>query len=123
MCTSFKEDLIHDLIEWIEMNIHEKMSVVDVAARSGYSKFYLHRLFKSVTGQGIAEYIRNRRLEKACEDVKQCTLTIMDISFKYGYESQQVFSRIFKSKFDIPPLKYRQLHVDCKGAKNYCRTG
>lgn len=95
------------------MHIHEKLCVEVVAARSGYSKFHLQRVFKSVTGQGVAEYIRDKRLEGACDDLKNCRLTIMDISFKYGYESQQLFSRIFKKKFDIPPSKYRKQYVDC----------
>lgn len=113
MRTSYKEDIIRDLVQWIDMHIHEKLCVEVVAARSGYSKFHLQRVFKSVTGQGVAEYIRDKRLEGACDDLKNCRLTIMDISFKYGYESQQLFSRIFKKKFDIPPSKYRKQYVDC----------
>lgn len=49
---------IHELPDWIEMNIHQSLSVKDVVRRSGYLTFYLQHMFTSVTGEPTARYIR-----------------------------------------------------------------
>lgn len=108
MLHTFKECIVHDLIKWIDLNLDKKIKIEDISTRSGYSKFYIQRVFKSVTGFTCAEYIRNRKLECASEDLLCSQMPVMDVAMKYGFESQQIFTRIFKRRFHIPPGRFRQ---------------
>jgi AraC family multidrug resistance transcriptional activator len=97
---------------WIELNLHRKLKIDDVARHSGYSKFYIQRLFRKVTGESIARYVRNSKLEHARRDLESTNLPVLEIALKYGFDTQQLFTRVFKKRFSMPPASYRQRHQD-----------
>ncbi|SFO13441.1 AraC family of transcriptional regulator, multidrug resistance transcriptional activator [Candidatus Pantoea varia] len=111
MSDKFGEAVINDLKMWIERNLHMKLNINDVAAHSGYSKFYIQRLFRKVTGESIARHIRERKLEHARRDLESSNLSVLEIAHKYGFDTQQLFTRVFKKRFSIPPASYRQCHL------------
>ncbi len=98
---------IHDLIDWIENNLHRPLPLDEVAVKSGYTKWHLQRLFKYLSGYNLAEYIRARRLSTAAIDMRLSRKFASDISIEYGYESLQAFSRTFKKRFGVSPGRYR----------------
>ena len=57
--------IIRDLLSWLEGHLDQPLSLDNVAAKAGYSKWHLQRMFKDVTGQAIGAYIRARRLSKS----------------------------------------------------------
>ncbi|ORM90289.1 hypothetical protein HA50_22615 [Pantoea cypripedii] len=102
--------IVETLIDWIDKNLSESLQIDDIAEKSGFSKWYLQRIFLRVTSRNIAEFIRDSRLNKAAVDLANTNDHLIEISMRYGYETQQSFSRAFKSKFDIPPGRYRKKH-------------
>ncbi len=60
-----QEEIIHSLTHWIDQNLDKSLSIDEVAAKSGYSKWHLQRMFRSVTKQTLGGYIRERRLTLA----------------------------------------------------------
>lgn len=56
------QQIIQTLIEWIDEHIDQPLNIDVVAKKSGYSKWYLQRMFRTVTHQTLGEYIRQRRL-------------------------------------------------------------
>ncbi|MEO3988684.1 helix-turn-helix domain-containing protein [Pseudocitrobacter cyperus] len=105
------EQMISEIILWIDDNIHQPLSINDVAARAGYSKWHLQRVFFQVKGQNIATYIRDKKLALAASDLIHSRDRILDISFRYGFESQQSFTRSFSKKYSVPPQAYRRLYT------------
>lgn len=99
---------ITPLLEWINDNIHLNLKIDDVAEKSGYSKWHLQRIFTLYTGMTLGAYIRTRRLISAAEDLANCYDSILEITLKYGYESQQSFTRTFSRYFNSPPASYRR---------------
>ena len=53
---------IQDALNYIEKNLCEELSLDEIAAAAGFSKFYFHRVFQSETGMPVYDYIRKRRL-------------------------------------------------------------
>lgn len=102
-----KNDFIYDLAEWIESQLASDLSVNIVAARSGYSKWYLQRAYHILTGITLGRYIRLRKLSAAAAELQITKTPILDISLKYGFTTQQAFTRSFKSYFHQTPAKYR----------------
>ncbi len=103
------EVIIHDLIAWIDENIRRPLKIEDVAQRSGYSKWHLQRMFQRIMNISLGNYIRDKKLEMAALDLIQSRETVIDISVKYGYDSQQSFTRSFARKYHVPPATWRRL--------------
>lgn len=100
--------IIRDLLNWLEGHLDQRLSLDNVAAKAGYSKWHLQRMFKDVTGQAIGSYIRARRLTKAAVALKLTSRPILDIALQYRFDSQQTFTRAFKKQFAQTPASYRR---------------
>ncbi|OON41680.1 AraC family transcriptional regulator [Izhakiella australiensis] len=101
------DDIIQTLTAWIERNLDKTLSIDEVAAKSGYSKWHLQRMFRNVTSQTLGNYIRERRLTLAAQALCQTQRPVFDIAMQYGYDSQQTFSRVFRRQFSQTPTAYR----------------
>ncbi|BBV02330.1 helix-turn-helix domain-containing protein [Providencia rettgeri] len=102
-----RQMLVHAIIEYIEKNLHEKLTIHVISQYSGYTKWYLQKLFSFETKIPLASYIRKRKLSNAALELKITNNRIIDIALKYGFESQQSFSRTFKENFRLSPFQYR----------------
>ncbi len=101
------QKIIQDLIAWIDEHIDQPLNIDVVAKKSGYSKWYLQRMFRTVTHQTLGDYIRQRRLLLAAVELRTTERPIFDIAMDLGYVSQQTFSRVFRRQFDRTPSDYR----------------
>lgn len=88
--------IIRDLLSWLESHLDQPLSLDNVAAKAGYSKWHLQRMFKDVTGHAIGAYIRARRLSKSAVALRLTSRPILDIALQYRFDSQQTFTRAFK---------------------------
>ncbi|WP_413735345.1 MDR efflux pump AcrAB transcriptional activator RobA [Sodalis sp. RH21] len=100
--------IIRDLLSWLEGHLDQPLSLDNVAAKAGYSKWHLQRMFKEVTGHAIGAYIRARRLSKAAVALRLTSRPILDIALQYRFDSQQTFTRAFKKQFIQTPALYRR---------------
>lgn len=98
--------IIRDLLDWLESHLDQPLSLDNVAAKAGYSKWHLQRMFKDVTGQAIGAYIRARRLSKSAVALRLTARPILDIALQYRFDSQQTFTRAFKKQFSQTPALY-----------------
>ena len=93
--------MIEDLektINYIEDNLLKNITISKLAKNVGMSEFYLQRSFQILTGYSIGEYIRNRRLYLAARELSHSNKKVIDIAYKYGYETPESFTKSF-SKF------------------------
>lgn len=98
---------IQDAINFIENNLSENINADDVSKHINSSTDYFQRIFRIVTGLSISEYIRNRRLTLAGEELKRTQAKIIDISLKYGYDSPDSFTKAFTRFHGITPASVR----------------
>ncbi|MEB6080430.1 helix-turn-helix domain-containing protein [Serratia marcescens] len=104
--------LVRTLILWIENNIDKPLKLNDVALKAGYSRRHIQDIFLKVENKTIADYIRDKKLENACRDLLVTDLNLIDIAMKYGFDSQQNFSRLFSKKYKMPPGSWRRRHQE-----------
>lgn len=100
--------IIRDLLTWLESHLDQPLALDNVAAKAGYSKWHLQRMFKDVTGHAIGAYIRARRLSKSAVALRLTARPILDIALQYRFDSQQTFTRAFKKQFAQTPALYRR---------------
>ncbi|MEN7344137.1 MAG: AraC family transcriptional regulator [Pseudomonadota bacterium] len=94
-------------IEYIDANIEHSLRLDDVAKAAFCSKFHFHRMFHARLGITCAEYIRQRRLTLAADEIRSSHRSIAEIALKHGYESQNAFTRAFRGFHRINPSVVR----------------
>lgn len=99
-----KIDLV---INYIENNIKEEMSIEELAQMANLSKFYFHRIFSSTAKISLMEYIKMRRISNAAQELVNSNKSIIEIAFDYQFNSHEAFSRAFKNIYGISPREYR----------------
>ena len=108
-------NMIHNLIYLIETNIREELDLDEIANQTGFSKYYIDRLFKAITGKTLINYVRGRRLTLSLDDLVNTRLNIIDIAQEYQFSYEQTYIRAFKQQFGMTPAQYRRSH--CNMAK------
>lgn len=101
--------VIQKTIEYIEMNLHEELSLESVAQFAGFSKFHFLRIFQKEVGVTASEYIRYRRIANSANLLLYSDEKIIDIAFYYRFETQESFTRSFKRYYQLPPGQYRKI--------------
>ncbi|MBL6445604.1 GyrI-like domain-containing protein [Fulvivirga sp. 29W222] len=99
---------IKDAVSFIEQNLKHNLSVDGIAEQACFSKYHFIRLFMAITGDTVGGYVRKRRLTKAAEDLILTDSPILSIAVDYQFESQEAFTRSFKSLYRTTPSKYRK---------------
>ncbi|WP_243458052.1 helix-turn-helix domain-containing protein [Sporosarcina sp. Te-1] len=96
-------------VEWIEENLHLDIQLEDAANFAGYSRFHFHRIFQSILNMSVDQYVRTRRLAAAAVLLIHTDERIIDIALLSLFNSQEAFSRSFKSTYHLPPGEYRRV--------------
>lgn len=85
-----------------------QLSLDDIAGRVYLSKYYLNRVFKALTGQGLIAYARSRHLARSLHDLLQDDRTIGEIALGLGYEQENSYTRAFRREFGLTPATFRR---------------
>lgn len=98
---------IRAAIEFMEDHLQDDIGVQDVADKVYISPFFLQRGFSLMTGHGIGEYLRNRRLYEAALELKNTDDKIIDIALRYAYETPESFTKAFTRFHGATPTDVR----------------
>ncbi|MBO5773328.1 MAG: AraC family transcriptional regulator [Clostridia bacterium] len=82
-------------ISYIENNLCDTICADEIASKMGISSYYLQKGFKLMTGYTIAEYVKNRRLYLAAVELVSGDDKVIDVAYKYGYETPESFTKAF----------------------------
>lgn len=95
-------------IDYIEDNLTDPLDADTIAKVSSTSPFYYQRMFMVLTNMSLQEYIRNRRLTLAAQELLSSDIKIIDLALKYQYDSSESFSRAFKKIHGKSPATLRK---------------
>lgn len=99
--------IINQGLDFIVDNLYEKITVEMIADHCCFSRYYYNRLFKSVTGESIYNFIKRLRLESAAfKLIKFPNLSITNIAADLGYSSSN-FSVMYKAHYSLSPSQFR----------------
>lgn len=94
-------------IDFVEAHLDTEIALSDVAKAAGLSQWHFQRVFRALTNETLKTYIRSRRFAKALDQLLATKLPILDIALAAGYDTQESFTRAFKSCFGLTPGQYR----------------
>lgn len=98
---------IQNAIDYIENNITEELDYELIAKESFSSSFHFQRVFSILCGYTLGEYIRNRRLTLAGTELSHGKKKVIDIAYKYGYDTPESFTKAFQKFHGITPSQAR----------------
>lgn len=99
---------IKKVCDYVDSHLNEDISLEQMADYINVSSFYLSKLFKEEKGVTFITFISDKRLEKARQLLEETDFSIKEITAEVGYNDQNYFSRIFKSKYGLSPKEYRK---------------
>ena len=100
---------IRKLVEIVMANLeNENFGVKELAHDSGMSRARLNRRLNVITKKSINQFIREVRLQKALEILKNESVTVSEVAFKVGFNSPNYFNTCFHEYFGYPPGKVKK---------------
>ena len=98
---------IRTAVDFMEEHLTDGICVQDVADAVYISPFFLQRGFSLMTGYGIGEYLRGRRLYQAALDLRRLDGRVIDIALRYGWDTPESFTKAFCRFHGAAPSKIR----------------
>lgn len=96
------------MIDWLEANITENPTLLEMSSQIGYSPYYCSVQFHKLCGTTMKNYVSGRRLALAAVELRDTDNRIIDIAIKYGFSSQEALTRAFRGLFGCTPAAYRR---------------
>lgn len=100
-------DYIEDHLQCREEPIHSEA----LCKIAGCSYGFFQKVFSYMNGISLADYIRYRKLTLAGYDLKSTSMKVIEVSYKYGYDSPTSFTKAFQNFHGITPTQARQPNV------------
>lgn len=101
------EDYLSSYFNSGDLPRHGLPSVTNIAESLNISPGYLSSLLKSLTGQNTQQHLHNKLIELAKEKLSTTNLSVSEIAYELGFEHLPSFSKFFKTKTNLSPLKFR----------------
>ena len=110
-------DIINKVGQFVHDHLSETVTLDDLAAYTGFSKYHLNRLFAAATGYQLGEFIQRRKFDCALKEIRGSDQSVTDIALSVGYDSPSSFTRAFSQVFGATPKQVRsgQISLNDRG--------
>lgn len=99
---------IRTAIDYMEKHLLEDLTIEQIANVALVSPFYFQKGFSMLSGITVSEYLRNRRLTLAGNELMSTDIKIIDLALKYGYDSPDSFTKAFTRFHSVTPTAVRK---------------
>ncbi|MBI5533888.1 MAG: AraC family transcriptional regulator [Deltaproteobacteria bacterium] len=114
---------IHRVMDFIEKNLDRELGLEELARVACFSSFHFHRVFTSITGESLYQFVLRLRLEKAASQLRQLPdKSVTAIALDCGFSSSSTFARAFRASFGVTASEWRQ-SKDCKSNRKGWEEG
>ncbi|MFE4411257.1 GyrI-like domain-containing protein [Streptomyces sp. NPDC056821] len=99
---------LNQLVDLVEEHLAEEHDVDGLARTLGTTEYHLRRMFSSLAGMPLSEYVRRRRMTVAAADVVRGEDDLLSIAVRHGYGSTEAFGRAFRAVHGAAPRDVRR---------------
>lgn len=93
---------------YINSHYQENLTLEEVAAVSGFSKYHFTRIFKQYMNMTFYEYLNSKRVKRAEELLYNQEMSVTDVAMNSGFSSLSAFNRTFKTLKNCAPSDFRK---------------
>lgn len=101
-------DGMNRALAYIEDHLTGEIDMAQVERLALCSEYHFRRMFSSLAGVTLSEYVRRRRLTMAAFELLHGDALVIDIALKYGYSSPDSFTRAFQALHGVTPTEARE---------------
>ncbi len=113
------DEINSEMPKWLEkfishlqnLDFSKPIDLSELYCTSGYSQTVVSKTFKAYTGQTLISYITDLKLNYARNQLKSTAYSVTEIARLSGFDSYPHFSRVFKKKFNVSPLQFRNTQL------------
>jgi AraC family transcriptional regulator len=98
----------NEALRRIEDNLDGEIDVAALALVAQTSEYHFRRMFSTLSGLPLSEYVRRRRLTLATAEILDGDAGVLEVAVRYGYGSADAFTRAFKAMHGMTPTEARQ---------------
>ena len=95
-------------INYIEENLHEELTLEQIARQCHMSKYYLSHVFSQSQGISVGKYVLQVRVNKSMRLLRDTVTPVKEIAEQVGFHDASYFIRAFKKETGLTPLQYRK---------------
>ena len=99
---------IQRALDYTEEHLTDEVDFDAAAAEACSSSFHFQRMFTMLCGFTLGDYVRMRRLALAAEELTRTHEKVIDVAYKYGYDTPESFSRAFTRFHGVTPTGARR---------------
>ncbi|MFK0118552.1 GyrI-like domain-containing protein [Streptomyces sp. NPDC090994] len=99
---------LNELVDLVEEHLAEDVDMHALATGLGTTEYHLRRMFSSLAGLPLSEYVRRRRMTVAAADVVRGEDDLLSIAVRHGYGSTEAFGRAFRAVHGAAPREVRR---------------
>jgi len=107
------------VIDYIDSHLDRDLKLEELATVAAFSKYHFHRIFFSIMGETLFQFIRRLRLEKSCILLTtQPKLSITEIAFSSGFSTPSSYTKSFTEYFQTSPSQWRETKISKSNLKH-----
>nr|WP_207198878.1 AraC family transcriptional regulator [Peribacillus sp. TH14] len=92
----------------MEEHLLDDLTIESISRQANASAFHFQRTFTILTDISVGEYVRRRRLTLAAQEISRTNCKIIDLAYKYGYDTPEAFSKAFRRQHGVSPSEARK---------------
>lgn len=104
----FSNELVCNILDYIDNNINRKFSIDDIVNKFFYNRYYIMKLFKQEVGITIIDYVNRIRIYNSLNEIKNSDNSFTMIALNNGFYSLEYFSEMFKKVMGVSASSYRK---------------
>ena len=101
-------DTVEKIVQYIDRNYTQRITLNDLARVSGYNRNYVSQLCKSYLGINFHNYLTRVRLREATLALGQTNKSVSEIALCHGFSDLKSFNTVFRASFNKTPTEYRR---------------
>ena len=94
---------------YMEEHLDEKLTIAQLSRRTYLSHTAFKACFRRILGQPVHTWLRERRMERAAELLRETSLGVLEIAQAVGYSSTSQFGAAFRQRYGMSPIQYRKM--------------
>ena len=105
----YSNKLICQILNYIDTNWCNKLSINDLENKFYYNRYYIMKLFKREIGVTIFDYVNNFKIYKSINEIAISNNSMITIAINCGFNSLEYFSETFKNIVGVSPSNYKKI--------------
>jgi AraC family transcriptional regulator len=99
---------LRQVLTYIETNIGERITLMDLAGAAGLSRMYFAKQFRATTGMRPHDFVLHQRVARAQKMLAETSDPLVDIALGVGFQTQAHFTTVFKKIAGYTPYQFRR---------------